>query len=300
MFLTLEYLEKNKACPDGRKWFAKYFPEGAELTDVMQHRTAKYAPSFLHWGYNYLATTPEEQEIYWNIIKVDSESRETAFSSDNVSHSQYVSRSSKVSDSSHVFSSKNIKNSSNIATSNTVENSSAIFASEFVYNSQKVLEGKNITNSENVVKANNIINSTSVAKVSQVQDSFCVVGLSAKEHSNVEDSYFVTMCNNVKHCIFCNNLNNAEYHVFNRPVSKQEFEVYQKQLKSIIGEWQPSFVKEWPEAQPVLQYPEIEDLGAFYENIPEEVLKWAKTLPGYDEDKIQNVLILYGLFKKHQ
>lgn len=283
MFLTLEYLEQNNACEKGKKWFAKYYPNGAELIDIMRHRTVRFAPEFLHWGYNNLATSPEEQAVYWEVLKVDCERKDTIFESDNLTNCEYVSQSSRVVDSNHIFSSKKIKNSSEIVSSTCVENSKIIYASDFVYDSSYVLTGKNITNSLNIINSNNVFNSENVANCSQVSDSYCVVGTDEKTNSAFEYCYFVTRCNNLKNCIFCADLQDKEYYVFNRQVSEQQFLSYQKQLKDLLEPWQAAFVKEWPNNQVLTELPEKNLPWKYYKHLPEIILLWAKTLPGYDD-----------------
>ena len=299
MFLTLEYLEKNNACENGKKWFAKFFPDGAELTDILQHRAARFSPEFLHWGYNHLVSTPEEREMYWQAVKVDCENRDTIFQSDHVTNSEFISRSSNVEDSRYIFSSKKIKKSHAIISGNNVEDSSEIYTGEFIYESKRVINGNNITKSFNIANSSNVINSQSVLFGKNILNSKFVIGLFENVNENLDNCYFINKSKNLKNCMFCTESQDAEYMVFNKKVTQQQFDIYLRQLLQILENYNCDLTEEWPECNIPMNHPNIiERSDKYYNNLPEDFWNWVKTLPGYSARMLYKITFNPSLIKE--
>lgn len=280
MFLTNEILEKHDACAVGKKWFNRYFPEGAEMLDIIKSPKANIA--FLHWGFENLTATQEELEAYWDKLNITNCDRATIIKSHNVDSSDTVIRSQDVSGGSYIFSSKKIKKSNIVANSATVENSHNIFESSFVYDSFNVLNGQNITNSHNILNSSFVVNSHSIFNADNVTDSFVVFDLKAKETKDVSNCGFVADCERVSYCLFCTDLVDKEYHVFNRPVSKAQYEMIKRQLMSIIEGYEAHFVEDWGKKTIPLEIPNITHIAMYHAHLPEDFWEWVKTLPGYD------------------
>lgn len=292
MFLTLEYLEKNNACENGKKWFAKYFPNGAEVSEIMQHRSVRFAPEFLHWGYNHLAATQEEKELYWKAVKVDCAKRETIFQSDHITNSEYISRSTQVENSQYIFSSKKIVNSSAIISGNNVENSHEVYTGEFIYDSNKIVNSSNITNGCNVVMSSNIINSQSIRFAENVLNSKFIIGFVQGNIKSLENCYFINYAERLKNCMFCTDIQDKEYHIFNQPVTAQQFEIYKQQLFKILKEYECLLVEEWPDCNIPMNHPSvINKMDKFYSNLPQDFWDWVKTLPGYKEELLFKITL---------
>lgn len=294
MFLTLELLEKYNACENGKKWFARYFPNGGELIDVMNHKYV--TPEVLHWGYNHLTSTDAEKEIYWQKLQINCPERLTIYESDKITNSTYISRCSRVQDSAYVFSSKEVIDSHDIASSTNVEHSSQIFSSEFVYDSHKVYQSKNVTESINIVNSDYVVRSSSVMNAAVVTKSHFIHSLTTGRTKQIKDSMFISDCVNMKNCLFCINMENGEYLLFNQPIEPEQLEMIKKQLCSILSGWQAELVRgEWPAETVPLDSPQIQrNVLHQYAKLPEAFWRWAKTLPNYDSS------ILYALtFQSH-
>lgn len=282
MFLTLDILEHYGACESGKKWFARNFPKGAELIDVITHKTA--TPEILHWGYNHLTTTDEEQEAYREKLKINSPHPWNIYESDTITESEYVSKSSHVQDSCYIFSSTNIAECDNVSFSSDVERSHQIFGSEFVYDSTRILQGKNITQSLNIVNSDYVVRSSSVLNAAAVNNSHYIHSFAPGRTRQIRNSAFITDCVNIKNCLFCAGIKDKEYMIFNMPVEADEFELVQNQLKSLLAGWQMTLVKDkWPEHTIPLDTPNMQRITTKqFSNLPERFWRWVKTLPNYD------------------
>lgn len=280
MFLTNEILEKHDACAVGKKWFNRYFPEGAEMLDIIKSPKANIA--FLHWGFENLTATQEELEAYWDKLNITNCDRATIIKSHNIDSSDTIIRSQDIGHSEYVFSSKKIKNSNIIVNSTTVENSHNIFEGSFIYNSFNVYSSKNVTDSDNIIGANFVVNSHSVYNVDNVSNSFIVFDMKTGESADIDNCAFIADCADLSSCLFCTNLMGEKYHVFNRPVSERQFHLIKKQLMDIIGDYRASYVASWGERTVPVKTPELHSPIWHHANLSEDFWEWVKTLPGYD------------------
>lgn len=282
MFLTMEILEQYKACDNGKKWFARYFPEGGELIDVINHKYAN--AEFLHWGYEHLTTSEEEKAAYYKKLGIDCENLQSVYRSDNVKNCSWVSRSSRVKDSDYVFSSKGVENSHIVSSSEEVDGSRQIFSSEFITNSEQIYHSKNVTESHNIINSDYVVSSTSVLNSMVVTNSHCISGFAGGTSKQVKDSYFLESCANVHHCMFCTGISNTEYQLFNQPIDPAQFALIEQQLRKYAGGWLMNLVDgEWPRETIPLDAPRIQrNVIKQYSGLPETFWRWVKTLPGYD------------------
>ena len=291
MFLTLEILEKYNACDEGKKWFMRHFPLGAELIDVMRDKTV--TPEFLHWGYDNLPSCSlRERDYYWKKLKVEFDSRATCYHVDNITNSFWTSKSSHISNSSHIFSSTDVKNSTNVLFGDVVEDSSYVYSGEFVYSSARVLHCSNITNSHDIVNSSYVVNSHSIINSSNIHNSAYVSATVEGKTCHVRDSYFIYDCRNIKHCLFCTNIQDAEYMLFNQPIEPTEYEIIIRQLNGLLNEWDAELVKDgnWPGDMVPLEAPNIQHhLQKRWRALPDKFWRWVRTLPGYDP------IIMFGL-----
>lgn len=284
MFLTLEILEKYNACDEGKKWFMRHFPLGAELIDVMRDKTV--TPEFLHWGYDNLPSCSlRERDYYWKKLKVEFDSRATCYHVDNITNSFWVSKSSHVSNSSHIFQSKEVKNSTNVLHGDVVVDSSFIYSGEFIYSSQRVLHCSNVTDSHDIVCSSYVVNSHSVINSFNIHNSAYVSSYVEGSTCQVRDSRFIVGCRNIKHCLFCTNIQDADYMLFNQPIEPSDYEIIMRQLDNLLDGWDMELVKnnEWPGNTIPFDTPNIQHhLRKRWDTIPEKFWRWVRTLPGYD------------------
>lgn len=280
MFITVEILKQHKACEQGIKYIERFYPNGAEMIDIIRDRHIN--KEFLHWGRENLIVGEEDQKAYAKACNITNS--EGYWYSVNVHNSKYVANSKNVHESTSVFGSEDITKGKDIVSSDNIEASTQIFYSSMVDDSQKIYRSTNITESVN------ICNSTMVARSKSVIDSFNVFDSSEIMNCvSVSDSHFCRNCKNIKFCMFCDELENAEYCIFNIPIEKSHYEMilkqYNKYLTELLG-----FIHEWPEelSTSVHKSPTKKFDDWFYP-ISEKFWKWARTLPGYD------MMILYRI-----
>ena len=68
MFITADLLRKYGACEQGIKYIERFYPNGAEMIDVIRDR--HISKDFLHWGREYLTHTPEELAAYFTACDI--------------------------------------------------------------------------------------------------------------------------------------------------------------------------------------------------------------------------------------
>lgn len=291
MYITKEQLVAVGACGQGLKWFERTFPNGAELTDVINHKYA--SPHFLHWGLANLTTTDKEKEIYRRKLNIDcGDANYSIYESDNIISSSYVTHSSHIDGCEHVFYSNNIKDSNYILRSNDIENSKFIYGSDFVFDSERVINGKNVNNSQVIVNSDYVINSHHIYGAASIKNSAYIADIGFAETKQIKDSYFISGSKNLDHCLFCFGIENQNYQLFNKTIDEIEYTMMVKQLKFVLEDWEPEFVKDnfWPQGTipldaPILQRNAVKQWGG----IPDKFWQWIKTLPGYDASILYSI-----------
>lgn len=297
MFLTLDILERYGACESGKKWFARNFPKGAELIDVITHKTA--TPEILHWGYNHLTTNEAEREAYWKKLEVVTLDRDSIYNSDHVSDCTYVSRSSKVKLSNFIFNSIDIYDSNNVSSSRNVEHGHQVLSSEFVYYGEQIMHSKNVNECTNIINSDYVVRSTSVMNSAVVTDSHYIHGLAAGQTRQIKNSAFIFNCQNIKNCMFCTGIHDVDYQLFNQPIDPDQFDLIMKQMKKVMDDWRAEYVKgEWPEGTIPLDFPAIQrNTINQFANLPEAFWRWVKTLPGYDPNILYAIIFQADLIQ---
>lgn len=274
MYITLDILQKRGACQEYLDFFAKRFPDGVEMLEMIEHGHLPYHG--LHWGYKWLDPSPEEVAAYWKRVKV--ENSEGVDESDHVYNSQLVRFSSNITDSSNIDHSEQITRSTNVVKSKYVEDSTDICDSEFVERSARILHSQNINDSSEVVDSVYIINGQGIFESNNISG-----GHTIWKSNNLTNCGFCFNCNNISNALFCMNQENGEYLLFNKPIDKARFDMINKQFRryasvasQMTDRWKQSPVK-------------IYDYRKHTKNMPDAFWAWVKTLPGYNSD------ILYSL-----
>lgn len=283
MFITLELLQKCGACGPGVRYFERFYPNGAEMIDIINDRHIH--KEFLHWGRKNLSCSPSEIQAYCKVCKI--ENSENFWYSQDVCNSKTVVKSKCVKDSQGVFRSTDVSNSTDVADSENIENSQQIFQSSMIDTSNKVVKGQNI------VESTNVCNSTMVARSVNIIDSNTVFDSSEIIKCNTAtNSYFCQDCTNIESCMFCEGLDNVKCYVFNKPVDEKMYKLFEKQYKKYLTE-NLSFIRDWPSE--ILVDHSVAPTRKFddwYNPISEKFWKWAKTLPGYDSMLLYNITML--------
>ena len=277
MFVTLELLAERGACQTFLDFFAKHFPDGAELMHLIQKAHLPY--SSLHWGFEHLDADIDERNAYWEKVQVSNSNG--VIRSDHVEGSLFVVDSSQVSSSESVYNSKNVEESERVIESEMVYNSHHIAKSTFVDHSSRVLQSINVTNSQEVYSSNYILCSNSVFESINVASSSVIW-----KSENITDSHFCFGCHNIKNSMFFENASDGEYLLFNKPIDKTRFEAIRKQFDRFGV--QLSLTEEWPDYRDKIPVSHS-DYRKHFKRISDEFWRWVRTLPGYSSD------IMYSL-----
>ena len=283
MLITTELLRKYKACEQGIEYIQRFYPNGAEMIDIIHDPNID--KEFLYWGRKNLTHSAEEFDAYChtcNIVNTDCH-----WCSYNLHDSNFIVESHDIENSERIFESNDIEHSFDVVASESISNSSQIFTSSLVDNSSHIMHCSNITECNNtcfskiISHSENIYNSKNVFTSSEIITS-----------ENVTNSYFCQNCRNIKHCMFCDGIEDVEYYLFNQPVDKERFELFTQQYKRFM-QFKLAFAPIWPENMikaftPVVTQKKYE----WYNAISEKFWKWAKTLPGYDYILVYNITLI--------
>ena len=71
MFLTLETLKRLNACEQGTKYIERFYPNGAELIDIINDK--HISKEFLHWGREHLTVSEEELRAYCHACRIETQ-----------------------------------------------------------------------------------------------------------------------------------------------------------------------------------------------------------------------------------
>ena len=280
MFLTIETLKRLNACEQGTKYIERFYPNGAELIDIINDK--HISKEFLHWGREHLTINDEELEAYRKACRI--ENTEGHWYSQDVRDSKYVIKSKDVENSIGVFESMDIKNSADIISSENVDCAHQIFSSSMVDTAQRIFKGQNISHSTNICNSTMIANSTSVIDSCNIFDSSEII-----KGVSVSDSHFCQDIKNLKHCMFCYGFENAEYCIFNVPIEKNHYELIEKQYQKYLTE-ELAFIREWPREMISSHYiAPTRKFDDWYHPISEKFWKWARTLPFFDASILYNI-----------
>ena len=284
MYLTLEELEKRKACDAGKKWFQRTFPNGGELMDVMKHKYV--STEMFHWGYANLSTSNEEKEFYRQKLNIKCGEKDfSIYESSDIDRSSYVTHSKNVENGHFVFHCEDVLNSSSVSQSSNVEDSECVYGSEFVFKSRNIFQSKNVTNGLCIINSDYVFNSDHIINAAAVKYSAYVGDLAVDSTKRIDHSYFITRGVDLDHCLFCSNLQGKKYHLFNKEITPEEYDIFVKQMSSILRGWEPELVvdNEWPKETVPLDDPRVQrNIIKQYNNLPDKFWRWVKTLPGYD------------------
>ena len=277
MYITLDYLQKLGACQEALDFIAKYYPEGAELSTLMEKGHIPY--SFMHWGYTYLPASDEERRIYCE--KMDIVDSVGFVKSTHIHNCETVFQSHHISNSHNIYRSEQVEASAQITSSKYVTDSSYIFESQYVDASSRVLKGKNINDSNEVYDSVFVVSSHGVFGSSNVENGYAIW-----ESKDICDAAFCFGCQSIKNALFCNRISNGQYLLFNKEISQSNFERIFNQFRRYI-DGSITFFSRLPEGRGAAYV--SHNYSNHTKNISDSFWDWAATLPGYDPS------ILYAL-----
>jgi hypothetical protein len=277
MFLKPDDLLKYGGCFQAYSFMTRYYPDGAELSEIMRHKYV--TPHFLHFGFDNFSASDEERALYYELLGIKCDKLETIYHCQNVSGSELCRDSENIHRSYKVSNSKEVNQSNWIVNSEVVDDSGHIVNSKFIFASCNVLNGTNLTNCDNVVGSTYVVDSYSIYNSTNITECRWL-----RECEEMEDSYFCANCSNSKHLLFCVDVENAEYMIFNKPVDAKRFETIKKQLFSIFKDWKTNLMSEWTTEELSWEVPSINrNYIKQYQKLPDTAWQWMKTLPGYND-----------------
>lgn len=280
MFLTVDLLKEYNACESGIKYINRFYPNGAELIDIIYDR--HISKDFLHWGREHLQVTSKELEAYLEVCDIIN--TENHWYSQNLRDCNFIVKSKGIDNSQRIFNSTDISNSFDIVYGDTITNSEQVFTSSMVTDSRRIAHSTNITSSNNVCFSTMVLSSKNIYNSKNVFSSSEIV-----KCDTVTDSYFCQDCKNIRHCMFCKDLEGVEYYLFNQEVDKERFELFVQQYKRFMDAFF-AFAPCWPKDLAQAYSPTItQKFDEWYKPISDKFWKWTRTLPGYD------CLMLYSI-----
>ena len=278
MFLTNQILEELNACAEGKAWFARHYPDGAELMEVIRGR--HIPPSFLYWGKLYLTTTPEEQRAYDEVLEI--KDSENIFQSMKVSNSSFVTNSNTVSDSKYIYNSRTIQSCTDITDSARVTNSCHIASSNSIQNSSYIVRGHNIKDTQRALNGSYLINSNNIYNSDLITNSSFILN-----SRNLTDCGFVADSSDSQHCLFCSEYNEHDYSIFNHPISQTQWNFIKEELDdwaSLSDRIYLALFDHWEQEDPVhginCHYSYLEMFKAIAQDT--EFMNWIYNLPYFD------------------
>lgn len=283
MLITGELLKQYDACESGIKYIERFYPQGAEMIDIIRDR--HIAKDFLHWGREHLAHSTEELKAYCESCSIVNSN--DFWYSTNIENSRFIVKSKEIKNSERVFYSSDVENSLDIVHGETVEDSAQIFSSSLVSDSKMIAHCNNVSQSKNICFSTMIMNSVNIRESKSVFDSSEIIN-----GVNVSDSYFCSNCENIRHCMFCDGIKDVEYYLFNQPTTKERFEFFVRQYKKFMNTLL-CFTPEWPSDITATCAPALTLRPDFwYEPISDKFWKWARTLPNFDSMFVYKMTML--------
>lgn len=227
MYLTSDIIAQYEGCTEGANWFARHFPQGAELIDVI--RTRHIPVSFLHWGRLNLTTTEEERRAYDEVLNITNSTN--YFQCQGIDHCDMITESKNVKNSTHIYRCEDVEDSDDITNSYKVKDSKAIIHSNSIYSSSDVVSASNIKQSHNISKSSFIISSSDIYDSSLITDSRIIL-----QSKNIQSSIFLMDCIDSHHCILCDELKGASYQIFNHSIDPVQWEFIRNEMDEFIDE----------------------------------------------------------------
>ena len=288
MLVTLEKLQEAKACSIGVEWFKNHYPNGTTLQELASNpETPK---EFLHWGYQNLESGEIERDIFWNRLNIKCEEPLTIILSENILNSKEVNRSKEVGNSQYVFASKKINNGYLIQSSREVIDSSLIFSSKKIKHSKKVYKSTDIVNSEEILYGTAIKESKNIVYGENIEKSYCVIGSKEKPSAFITDSFFIANSSHLSRSLFCFDIEDKDLYMFNQKISEAEYVQYRQELLQLFEGFCFDFLINLPTAGSFPVLPSPKDITECFKKLPTGFMEWVKTLPGYNETILLNIL----------
>lgn len=275
MYLRPDDLLKYGGCYVAYSFMQRYYPDGAELTELMKHKYV--TDEFLHFGFDNFEANDEEKALYYEILNIKCDNPASIYHCRDVEGCYLVTRSQRISNSTNIKDSTDINHSEYVVSCDSVENTLRASNSSFIYDSNSVIDSVNITNSAHVAGSKYVVDSTSII------DCENAIGCSWLRHCRaVEDCFLCADCHDLKHGLFCDGVS-GEYMLFNKPIDPKQFELIKRQLLLVMRDWKMTVMGEWQLEGLSWSAPK-KNLNYItqYADAPKKLWNWLATLPGYD------------------
>lgn len=231
MYLTVDFLEKNKACGPGLEWFKKHYSNGVELMDFFDE-CRSYLPSkklveIIYWGYTHLQYNESELEKMKEILCIDTSSQ--VWMGESVYDSERVARSIEIYESRNIESSSAIMKSSSVSESSNVRASHFVLGSESIENSSFIVKCLDIKNCSDVCYSNSCSFSRHLYRSYDCKNSEGLI-----DCVNTVHSAFSRGLDRCEYCLFCENLEGQKFHIFNQPIGAKEFFIWDALIRTLF------------------------------------------------------------------
>lgn len=234
MKVTIEELEKYKACSEGIEWMKKFYPDGAEIATIIKDPRVTF--QILHWGRKFLPVSQEEIELYLKKCKI--EGSRFVWDSNDIKNSTVVVESEDISGSEYVKNSKNVEGSRHVFDSHHVTDSQDVWQSNYVSGSGLIVQSEKVGSSEQVLQSKDIQWSSAITQSEHINDSHYIY-----MSENLDNCYFCGTSKNLSHCMFCSNVLGGEYMIFNRPIGRASYENWEQELQIALQIESVKFIK---------------------------------------------------------
>ena len=284
MKVTKELLEKYQACKEGLEFLDKFYPDGAEVLQIVKEH--EISSEMLHFARRYFSLNEEELAKYFELCKVRKGCK-YIWDSTKIENSSYIYNSNNVLNSKYVRGSLNIYDSTDIYESDNVQDCENIFNSKNVENSQLVMLSNDIEYSSNIFNSANISWSKMILHSSEIEESNYIYG--SQFLQNCHFSGFLKHCNN---CLFCYGLKDADTFIFNQPVTFNEFEYWKEKLIGILNLENEEFIQIKENVHDSERFSVNTKLNSLFNSLSKDFFGWISTVLNYNEDLFLDLFFL--------
>lgn len=284
MKVTKEILERYQACKKGKDFLDKFYPDGAEVLQIVKEH--EISSEMLHFARRYFSLNEEEFKKYFELCRV-SEDCKYVWDSIDVENSSYIYNSERITDSQHIQGSIKISSSSDIYESDSVDESNDVLNSQNIDNSFLIMMSNNIDYSSNIFNSANISWSEMVIHSSSIEESKYIYG-----SQFLNNCYFGGFLKHCSNCLFCYGLDSADNFIFNQPVNYNEFEYWKEKLLGILELEEKNFINIKDDVHSSERFSVNTRLNSLFNSLSKDFFGWISTMLNYDEELFLDLFFL--------
>ena len=138
--------------------------------------------------------------------------------------------------------------------------------------------------------SNEVDKSFGVLYGNNINNSIGVLGKKDSPSRFVSNSYFIANSTQVNKSLFCCGLQDRCLCLFNKEITEEQYIHYKEELLRILKNFSFEFLTNMPSVENFPAIPILEEKNSYFKRLPVEFLEWVKTLPGYDETILFDIL----------